>query len=349
MTLNPRLSTKRIGILTGGDDCPGLNAVIRAACVQKIYMVTPYLDLRMEMKVFSPDYFELDVSGIIKVGTILGATNFGHFSLPLDQAVIDTSISNYHKLGLECLICVGGEGSMAISYELSKFINVIGVPKTIDNDLSSTDQSFGYDSAVSIATEAIDRIHTTASSHHRVMVVEVMGRNAGWLALASGVSSGAHVILIPEIKWNWKSLFSYIRQRHMLHRAYTIIVVAEGIKFEEKDIDDNETLKKYGFSVGIVIRNEIEEILNIEARCTVLGHIQRGGSPSSFDRILATKFGVKAAQLACEGKSGYMVSLRNTKIEAIELSSSLQIQKLVSPDDELVQTARLMGISFGDA
>jgi len=341
---------KKIGILTGGGDCPGLNAVIRAASVCANINGYSVIGFRDGFEgLLKLDYMELniaDVSGIINVGgTILGATNTGHFNLPLSEEIINQCVSNYLSLELECIICIGGEGSMSIAHALSHYMNFIGVPKTIDNDLSNTDQTFGYDSAVSIVTESLDRLHTTTSSHHRVMVVEVMGRNAGWVALASGISGGAHIILIPEIEWNWTSLFNCIKKRHLQNRTYTIIVVAEGIRIPLDKKSEHE-MEKLG--VGNIIANAIKEKLKIETRCTVLGHVQRGGTPTSFDRILATNFGAKAAQLACSGIYGVMVCLKGTKIETIDFSEDMRNQKFVDKDDQLVKTANLIGICFGD-
>jgi len=354
---------KTIGILTGGGDCPGLNAVIRAACVtanQKYgYHVIGFKDGFEGL--YLPDYKELSCSHVCDIihigGTILGTSNIGHFCLPLKQEVVDRCAENYKKLNLSCIICVGGDGTMSIAHSLHEksggIINIVGVPKTIDNDLRSTDQTFGFDSAVSIVTESLDRIHTTASSHHRAMVVEVMGRNAGWIALASGIAGGAHVILLPEIAWNWVNLFDYLKARHSQGSAYTLIVVAEGTPLPDSQsqvgqvLEDNNAKMRLG-GIGNLISCKIHENLGIESRCTVLGHIQRGGTPTSFDRILATKYGAKAAQLACEGKFGLMVSLRGTEIVPVEISGQMQQQKLVTSDDQLLWTARILGVNFAD-
>jgi len=354
---------KTIGILTGGGDCPGLNAVIRAACVtatQKYgYKVIGFKDGFEGF--YLPDFQELSCSHVCDIihigGTILGTSNIGHFCLPLKQEVVDRCTENYKKLNLSCIICIGGDGTMSIAHSLHEksggLINIVGVPKTIDNDLRSTDQTFGFDSAVSIVTESLDRIHTTASSHHRAMVVEVMGRNAGWIALASGVAGGAHVILIPEIAWNWVNLFDFLKSRHSQGSAYTLIVVAEGTPLPESQsqvgqvLEDNNAKMRLG-GIGNLISRKIHETLGIESRCTVLGHTQRGGTPTSFDRILATKYGAKAAQLACEGKFGLMVSLRGTEIVPVEISGHMQQQKLVNNEDQLFCTARILGVNFAD-
>jgi len=349
-----------IGILTGGGDCSGLNAVIRAVCIAA--------DMEYGFKVlgfkdgfeglYENNYMELvysDVNDILNLGgTILGTSNTGHFVLPLKQDVVDVCVKNYNQDQLSCIVIVGGDGTMSIGHELSKFgINIVGVPKTIDNDLRSTDQTFGFDSAVSIVTEALDRITTTAISHHRAMIVEVMGRNAGWIALASGIAGGAHVILIPEIKWTWENLFDYLRNRHSKGSAYTLIVVAEGCALPEKGQigqetreDDNNKIRLGG--IGNLICQKISKNLKIESRCTILGHIQRGGTPTSYDRILATKYGAKAAQLACEGIYGVMVSLKGTLIDTVPITGEMQTQKLVTVDDQLIWTARVLGISFCD-
>ncbi|KAL6047772.1 Pfka2p [Balamuthia mandrillaris] len=303
---------KRIGILTGGGDCPGLNAVIRAACLTCSSHDADLFGFKDGFEGLWEEAYEhlnmRDVSDIYNMGgTILGTTNRGHFGFPLQENVVAKAVETYKKLRLDCLICVGGDGTMSIAHTLSQAgINVIGVPKTIDNDLACTDQTFGFDSAVSVVTSALDRLHTTAFSHHRVMVVEVMGRNAGWIALAAGLAGGANVILIPEIKWSWETLFKALENRSKGSKRYSLVCVAEGAVLpsggqiaQEENERLNDKLRLGG--VGKYVAEQIEAHTDLEARVTVLGHTQRGGSPSSYDRILATKYGSLAALLAVQG------------------------------------------------
>jgi ATP-dependent phosphofructokinase / diphosphate-dependent phosphofructokinase len=348
-----------IGIATGGGDAPGLNAVIRAAAKAAV--------LKYKWKVIGiPDGFDgliwpeksfeltLDrVSGILpRGGTILGTTNRGNpFSYKTKENgqevvrdISDEIIANSRKLGIDAIITIGGDGSQKIGYELSqKGMKIVGVPKTIDNDLSATDFTFGFDTALHTVSDAIDKIHTTAASHHRVMVVEVMGRDCGWIALAGGIAGGAHVILIPEIPFNVKSICDFIALRESRGSRFTILVVAEGIKLPPE-------LKQMarGNPVGNTIGNAIGLFANKEVRVSVLGHIQRGGSPSPFDRALATRFGVAAVDMIAEGQFGKMVALRADSIVAVDIANAIGQLKTVRPDGELVHTARAIGIGFGD-
>lgn len=343
---------KRIGVLTGGGDCPGLNAVIRAVCITSSSYGFSTVGFKDGFEgLYALETIELGcqtVTDILNVGgTILGTSNIGHFALPLQQEVIEKSKENYDKLGLSCLICVGGDGTMSIAHELSLHgMNVVGVPKTIDNDLQSTDQTFGFDSAVHIVTDALDRLHSTASSHHRCMVVEVMGRNAGWIALHSGVAGRANLILLPEVSWNWESVFKVIQDTKKTTR-YSLVVVAEGAKLPTGSqvlIAD----KRLG-GVGNAVASAIAEHTGAETRCVVLGHVQRGGSPTSYDRLLATKYGTMAAMLACTGDYGKMASLKGTAIVAVPITSEMRVQRLVDIEtDQLVQAARLTGVAFGN-
>ncbi|KAL6069165.1 Pfka2p [Balamuthia mandrillaris] len=351
---------KRIGILTGGGDCPGLNAVIRAACLTCSSHDADLFGFKDGFEGLWEEAYEhlnmRDVSDIYNMGgTILGTTNRGHFGFPLQENVVAKAVETYKKLRLDCLICVGGDGTMSIAHTLSQAgINVIGVPKTIDNDLACTDQTFGFDSAVSVVTSALDRLHTTAFSHHRVMVVEVMGRNAGWIALAAGLAGGANVILIPEIKWSWETLFKALENRSKGSKRYSLVCVAEGAALpsggqiaQEENERLNDKLRLGG--VGKYVAEQIEAHTDLEARVTVLGHTQRGGSPSSYDRILATKYGSLAALLAVQGKYGQMVSLRGTEVVAVPITSNMRKQKLVDPlTDQMVLAARNVGTIFGD-
>jgi len=349
-----------IGICTGGGDAPGLNAVIRAAVKCAI--------LKYKWKVIGiPDGFDgliwpeksyelklNDVSGILpRGGTILGTTNrgnpFKYCTIENGQEVIrDISqevIGNSRKLGIDAVISIGGEGSQTIALELfHSGMKIVGVPKTIDNDLSATEITFGFDTALATATDAVDKIHTTAESHHRIMVVEVMGRDAGWIALEAGIAGGAYVILIPEIPFTIEGVCAFVKERESYGKRFTIMVVAEGVKlplaFKEK---------RRGGSVGNLIGNAVAIAANKEVRVSVLGHIQRGGSPTPFDRILATRFGVAAVDLIAEGGFGKMVCLRNERIEAVDIAQAIGKLKTVDPAGQLVQMAKAIGISFGDS
>jgi len=354
---------KRIAILTGGGDCPGLNAVIRAVCTtaQNEYDVETIGFLDGFEGLYNESFQTLvtsEVWDLLQVGgTVLGTTNKGHYFFPLAQEVIQKSVETYKKLDLICIVCIGGDGTMSIAHKLSEAgINVVGVPKTIDNDLGSTDQTFGFDSAVSVVTEALDRLQTTAASHHRVMVVEVMGRNAGWIALNSGVAGGASVILLPEVKWQWESIMKKIKNQCAVHRSHScIVVVSEGCHLpeggqvvinESPHIKRNE--KRLG-GIGNVVAEKITEMTGIESRLVVLGHTQRGGSPTCFDRVLGTKFGSFAAKLACEGQFGKMAALRSTKIVAIPITENISKQRTINMEEEqLVWAAKTIGIAFGD-
>ena len=350
---------KCIAVSTGGGDAPGLNAVIRAA--------TKCAILKYKWKVIGiPDgfdgliwpekSFELtlgSVSGILpRGGTILGTTNRGNpfrFKTTEDgkeevRDISDEIIANARKLGIDAVITIGGDGSQTIAQELfQKGMKIVGVPKTIDNDLSSTELTFGFDTAVNTATDAVDKIHTTAESHHRVMVIEVMGRDAGWIAIASGMAGGAHVILIPEIPFTVERICDYVKEREAYGKHFTIIVVAEGVKMPAELHES----RRFG-SVGNVIGNAIALVSHKQVRVSVLGHIQRGGTPTPFDRVLATRFGVAAVDLIAKGEFGKMVSLRCQRIEAVEFTRAIGRLKTVKPHGELVAAARAIGICFGD-
>jgi 6-phosphofructokinase 1 len=355
----PMSDIRCIGIATGGGDAPGLNAVIRAATKAAI--------LEHKWKVIGiPDGFDgliwpersfeltLDrVSGILpRGGTILGTTNRGNpFSFKAkgnEPAVVrdisDQVIANSKQLGIDAIITIGGDGSQKIGYELFKRgMKIVGVPKTIDNDLSATEITFGFDTALHTVTDAIDKIHTTAASHHRVMVVEVMGRDCGWIALAGGVAGGAHVILIPEIPFTIKGVCDFIAKRELSGRDFTIVVVAEGVK-TPPELKENRRASP----VGNLIGDAIAAGSNKEVRVSVLGHIQRGGSPSPFDRVLATRFGVAAVDLIAKGQFGKMVAIHADSVVAVDIVRAIGRLKSVRPDGELVRTARAIGIAFGD-
>jgi 6-phosphofructokinase 1 len=348
-----------IGICTGGGDAPGLNAVIRAA-VKSAF-------LKYKWKVIGiPDGFDgliwpdrsheltlKDVSGILpRGGTILGTTNRGNpFCYKTTEngkeVIRDISsevIANAAKLGMDAIISIGGDGSQKIALELfRKGMKIVGVPKTIDNDLCATELTFGFDTAVHTATDAVDKIHTTAESHHRIMVVEVMGRDAGWIALHAGIAGGAHVILIPEIEFSVDSICRYVHRREGYGKRFTIVVVAEGIKLPP----ELRQLSRGG-SVGNLVGDAIALSAHKEVRVSVLGHIQRGGTPSPFDRVLATRFGVAAVDLIAQGKFGKMVCLQQEKIKSVDIADAVGQMKSVDPQGELVRTARDVGINFGD-
>lgn len=358
---------KQIGILTGGGDCPGLNAVIRSiakpALLQSHAKVIGILDgfeglVEGRMRELSL----LDVSGIVNLGgTILGTSNKGdpfHFPVktPAGVAIRDESESamrNYHEWKLDALFAIGGDGTMNICQRFAQLgMKVIGVPKTIDNDLEATDVTFGYDSALQVATEAIDRLQTTASAHHRVMVIEVMGRYAGWIALGAGVAGGADVILIPEIPFRWQNIYDAVLTRSTGAR-FSIICVSEGAKPEggavvvqEMDLKRTDPIRLGG--IGMTVANHISEATGLETRVTVLGHLQRGGSPTAFDRVLATKFGAMALYAAGQSRFGCMVSLQGAEVVTVPLERVIARQRLVPRDSELVLTARALGVCFGD-
>jgi len=304
------------------------------------------------------------VSGIIASGgTILGTTNkidpFNYLRKKGNGEYYSTDETDavrrvYEKYDLDALVCIGGDGTMAIALGLSKVgLNVVGIPKTIDNDVYGTDQSFGFDTAVGIATAAIDRIHTTAMSHHRVMVIEVMGRNAGWLALNAGVAGGGDIILIPEIEYSIRAVRAKVSERDRGGKRFSIVVVAEGAREKDGQVvvervikDSAEPIRLGG--IGRKIADQIEDMTGIESRVTVLGHLQRGGAPSSFDRVLGTLFGKKAVELAVNGEFGRMVCLRDGKVQSVDISVPAGKQRRVPLDHPLIEAARNVETAFGD-
>jgi len=361
--------TKKIGILTGGGDCPGLNAVIRGVVKSAInkygYEVVGINDgfeglVEPKGRIWPMSMYS--IRGILhEGGTILGTTNRGN---PFDFKVkvkgkmksIDVSeavIKNAKKLGLDCVVCIGGDGSLSIALELYKRgLNVVGIPKTIDNDLSATDYTFGFQTAVVTATEALDKLHSTAESHHRIMVIEVMGRYAGWIATESGIAGGADVILIPEIPFDMKKVEEKVNARSKKGSMFSLVVVAEGAVPKGGHVSLLAGSDK-GFGVerlgGIAqqVGDQISKMTGKESRVTVLGHVQRGGSPCPFDRILSTKFGTGAVDLIAKGRFGEMICLHNNKISSIPITDAVNQLKLVDPDGDLVRTAEAVGISFG--
>ena len=357
-----------IGILTGGGDAPGLNAVIRA--------VVKTATCEHGMRVIGiEDGFEGllgatqtrllsagDVRGLLpRGGTILGTRNRGNFvdreadGVPRSvESVYQEAISNMKVLGIDALVVLGGEGTLGIAAEFAnRGIPVCGVPKTIDNDLACTELTFGFVTALDIATEALDRLHTTAESHDRVMILEVMGRHAGWIALHSGIAGGADVILIPEIPFSMETVANKIRARDVAGSNFSIIVVAEGAleighDLVYQDVGNGSRAPRLG-GIGFHLQQDLEAVTGRETRCVVLGHLQRGGRPNAFDRMLATNFGSCAVRALANGESGVMVALQAGDIVTVPLSDAIKNIKNVPPNGQLVRTARDTGISFGAA
>jgi 6-phosphofructokinase 1 len=332
-----------------------IRAATKAAILKYKWKVIGILD-GFDGLIWPEISFELtlkEVSGILpQGGTILGTTNRGdpfHYRTIEDgkevsRDVSDQVIANAAKLGIDAIITIGGDGSQKIGHELfQKGLKLVGVPKTIDNDLSATEVTFGFDTALHTVTDAIDKIHTTAASHHRVMVVEVMGRDCGWIALEAGLAGGAHVILIPEIPFTIEHVCRHIAEREKVRKHFTIVVVAEGVKLPP-ELKENRRHS----SIGTLIGGAIEFGSKKEVRVSVLGHIQRGGSPSPFDRILATRFGVAAVDLIAAGGFGMMVALHGDSIVSVDLAHAIGHLKSVDPIGELVRAARAIGIGFGD-
>ncbi len=329
---------KRIGILTGGGDCPGLNAVIRAV-VKRAYQLGNYEIIGIKGGWRGLVNGEMEpltiqsVTGILHLGgTILGTSRTNPFKIEGgEQKLMD----NFKNWKLDALIAIGGEDTLGVANKLyQKGIPVVGVPKTIDNDLQATDFTFGFDTAVSIATEAIDRLHSTAESHERIMVVEVMGRHTGWIATYAGLAGGADVILIPEIPIDIDAVCNLLLKRLHRGRHFSIVVVAEGVKFPEKDmITLSEERDEFGHvrlgGIGYLVAKEIEKRLGWETRVTVLGHLQRGGSPTAYDRILATRFGVFAMDLVHKGEYGKMAALKGNDIVAVDIEDAVSELKKV--------------------
>ncbi len=354
---------RKIGVLTGGGDAPGLNAVIRAVVKAgcnaglEVFGLEDSFDGLLDLQRMKP-MTPRDVTGILRLGgTILGTTNRGNpFEYPTESGKADYSdrvVENFQKAGLDALVVIGGDGTLAIAHQFYlKGIPVVGVPKTIDNDIVGTTSCFGFDTAVSFAADAIDRLHTTAQSHKRVMVVEVMGRYAGWIALHAGMAGGADVILVPEIPYDIEKVAAHIRQRDEWGARFSIVVVAEGAKPR-----GGERIVKTAAKPGVVERlggigeqltEALGEMTGKEARSVVLGHLQRGGSPTSFDRVLATRFGAKAVELVRRGVFGRMVANNPPDIVHIPLSDVVGRTKTVPLDYDLVTAARSIGVSLGD-
>jgi len=360
---------RRVGILTGGGDAPGLNAVIRAAAktCRIRYRATPigiYNGFSGLVEMKARELERDDIKGILpRGGTILGTTNRGNpfryvFQRPDGKEEIvdasETVKTNVKRLGLDAILVIGGDGTLSIAERFYREhgMPMVGVPKTIDNDISATEVTFGFATALESATSALDRLHTTAESHHRVMLLEVMGRDAGWIALSAGLAGGAHVVLVPEIPFRLESVFAKFRARERRGRLFSLVVVAEGAAPEGADqvyqAEDAVTGWKRLGGVSFSIAREIERVTGYEVRATILGHIQRGGSPVPVDRILATRLGTEAARLAMEGAFGQMVAQRCGEIVAVPLAEAIGHLKRVKPDEQLVRAARNIGIVFGD-
>ncbi len=360
---------RQIGVLTGGGDAPGLNAVIRALTKSAI------LDHGVRVIGFNDGFSGMvemkthelglrDVRGILpRGGTILGTTNRGN---PFEyverladgtERVSDASATvakNFERLGLDALVVIGGDGTLSIAHRLMQEhgIPVVGVPKTIDNDLAATDRTFGFATAVEVATDALDRLHTTAESHHRIMLLEVMGREAGWIALHSGVAGGADVVLIPEIPFQVEPVIAKVWARQNRGTPFSIVVVAEGARPKDggqvyQSVDPVTGWKRLG-GISYELAPILQGKTGLEVRVTVLGHIQRGGSPCADDRILATRLGAEAMRLVMRGRFDHMVALRGEEIEAVPMEKAINRLKLVDPKGQLVRNARSLGIVFGD-
>jgi len=358
--------SETIGILTAGGDCPGLNAVIRA--VVKAGQFTGFRTLGFRggyEGLLSPcepmelDYNRMD-GMLVRGGTILGTANKGRFAAKtgmgevrgIDPDILEEAAANARTLGLRALVAVGGDGSLSIAQQLSAHgVNIVGVPKTIDNDLECTDQTFGFDTAVDCATDALDRLHTTAESHGRVIVLEVMGRHSGWIALHAGIAGGGDVILIPEIAFSWDSVVEKIQVRERIGKKFTLIVVAEGAApmGSAQSVQESEEGREVRLGgMGAIVAEEVARRTGKETRTVVLGHLQRGGAPTSFDRLLCTRYGEAAVRLIRAGTYNCMVSLRGTRIVEVPIARAVGRVRRVDPDGELVLAAKSLGIGFGD-
>jgi len=359
---------RKIAILTGGGDCPGINAVIRAVTKKAI------VEHDMDVIGFKDGYDGLvtdshraltydDVSGIITLGgTILGASKTANpYRYPVKvrggvelRDLSATAVRTVRRHGVDCLVCVGGDGTLTIAHKLHQDgVAVVGIPKTIDNDVRGTDMTFGFDSAASIATEGVDRIHTTAQSHHRVMIVEVMGHRAGWLALYAGIAGGGDIILIPEIPYDSEKVADWVKERRARGRRFTIVVVAEGARpvggrvVVRKVVEASADPLRLG-GIGFVLADELESLTGLDARAVLMGHLQRGGPPTHFDRVLGSQLGSRAVDMIVAGKFGRMAAMRAGSLTSVPLSVAAGGPRLVPRNHNLVKTARSTGAYFGD-
>ena len=359
---------KRIAILTGGGDCPGINAVIRAVAKKAIYEkgmevigIEDAYEGMINNRYKRLDYD--DVSGILTLGgTILGTSKTANpyrYAIKKGERLefkdlSKIAIQNIKKLDVRCLVCIGGDGTLGIAHRLFEDgVPIVGLPKTIDNDLRGTDVTFGFDSAVSIATEGIDRIHTTAQSHHRVMIVEVMGHRAGWVSLYSGVAGGGDIILIPEIPYDINLITEKVKERNKKGKRFSIMVLAEGAKPKGGDIVIQRIVKESSDpirlgGVGFILGEQIEKMTGLETRTVVMGHLLRGGPPTPFDRILATGLGTKAIDMIENEEFGYMVGLKRNSLVKVLLKEVAKGPKTVPLNHPLINAARSIGTCFGD-
>jgi len=356
---------RTIGIVNGGGDAPGLNAVIRAVvrtAISQHNMRVIGICNGFDGLIWpegAKEMTEESVSGILpRGGTILGTTNRGNpFAYRTMENGVETvhdysslCMDNARRLGIDAIVVIGGDGTQHIARDFSRRgMHVVGVPKTIDNDLDATEVTFGFDTALVIATEAVDRLHTTAESHHRVMLIEVMGRDAGWIALHAGIAGGAHIILIPEIPFKFENICDAVRARELRGKRFSLVVVAEGVKLPAKDPAGKPIPLAGPGNVANTIAFTLREMLHKEIRVTVLGHVQRGGSPTPFDRILGTRLGVAATDLLAKHHFGRMVCLKSGRIESVSLDEALEKMKYVDPGSEIVHAARSVGATFGDS
>ncbi|MEN9991161.1 MAG: hypothetical protein RLZZ224_863 [Verrucomicrobiota bacterium] len=356
----------KIGILNSGGDCPGLNAVIHGVVGAASELGWEVIGFRDGFEGLLPpgDFVLLrpeDTVGILKLGgTILGTTNKGHFAAKIgggdvsgvSKEIIAKAKRTMEQMGIGALIVVGGDGSLTTGLQLYRIgWPIIGVPKTIDNDLQATAMTFGFDSAVSAVVDGLDRLHTTAASHKRVMVLEVMGRHAGWIALWGGMAGGANVILLPEIPFDMDQVAQFIKAREAAGCHSTLVVVAEGARLPDghvMSVDANLGGEVRLGGMGEYVARQIEKLTGKETRACTLGHLQRGGAPTSLDRILGVRFGVMAVKLAAEGRFGRMVSYQSYHVDSVPIEDAVDQLRLVDPNGEMVQAARSIGICFGD-
>ncbi len=363
------MTIKRIGILTAGGDCPGLNAVVRAVAKNALGHGIEVFGVRNGFDgLVRNDIFKITnetVSGILTLGgTILGTSNIANpfkytlapFGTPENpRDVSSVALHNFKERELDALITIGGDGTLHMSQQFVELgMPIVAVPKTIDNDLDATDQTFGFDSALHIATEAIDRLHTTAQSHHRVMIVETMGRYAGWIALRSALAGGGDIVLIPEIPYNDDVIVEYILNRKRRGKTFSIVVAAEGAKNEKGELAVARTVAGSTDAIrlgGIAYKlsDMIEQRTGIESRACVLGHTQRGGTPTAFDRWLSTLYGAKALDMVLEGKFGYMASFKSFAMAEVKIADAIAHLKRVDPHGAEVKAALEVGMSFGSA